>query len=86
MLKIKGKIDLKELEKFGFKYNKFYNAYEKQIYESDCNLVVDADRVIYHENYTTADMNGCARELAVAIFDLIQAGLVEKVEDKGERK
>ena len=79
MLKIKDNVDLKELEKFGFVYNKFYNAYQKQIYESDCNLIVDADRVIYHENYSTADMNGIARELAVAIFDLIQAGFVEKI-------
>lgn len=79
MLKIKDNVDLKELEKFGFVYNKYYNAYHKQIYESDCDLVVDADRIIYHENYSTADMVGDARELAVALFDLIQAGLVEKV-------
>ena len=79
MLKIKDNVDLKELEKFGFIYNKFYNCYQKEIWESDCSLIIDADRIICHENYTTADMNGNARELAVAIFDLIQAGLVEKV-------
>ena len=65
MLKIKDNVDLKELEKFGFEYHKYYNCYQKRIYESDCSLVVDADRIIYHENYSTADMNGNARELAV---------------------
>lgn len=79
MLKIKDNVDLKELEKFGFQYFKFYNCYRKEIYESDCDLVVDADRMIYHENYSTADMNGCAKQLVVELFDLIQAGLVEKV-------
>ena len=77
MLKIKDNVDLKELEKFGFVKN--YNSYEKVIWESDCDLVVDKERIICHQNYATADMNGCARELVVAIFDLIQAGLVEKV-------
>lgn len=79
MLKIKDNVDLKEFEKFGYLYYDLYKCYYKPISESDCDLVIDKNRIIYHSNYSTADMNACAKELAVEIFDLIQAGLVEKV-------
>lgn len=82
MLKIKDNVDLKELEKFGFKYDRYNNFFSKEIYESDCRLVVDADKVICYDNYSTADMSYHSVELLTELFDLIQAGLVEKV--KGE--
>ena len=76
MLKIKDDVDLKELEKFGFKYIKSIECFERggrQLYWDD--------RAVY---YITKD-----RQLQINsegdytldsfIYDLIQAGLVEKV-------
>ena len=82
MLKIKDNVDLKELEKFGFKYDEYNKVWIKQLYTSDCDLIVDANRFIYHENYSTADMNYHATGVVVAIFDLIQSNMVEKVAEE----
>lgn len=79
MLKIKENVDLKELEKFGFEYNRNDNFYSKEIYESDCRLIVDADRIICYDNNSTADMGYHNVELLTELYDLIQAGLVKKV-------
>lgn len=78
MLKIKED-KMQELEKFGFEYDKIYKCYRKAIWESDCCLVVDLHRIICHENYSTADMNGNARELAVALYELFVNDMVEKI-------
>lgn len=87
MLKIRDNVDLKELEKFGFKLIK------------DCLIPngLKADKI---DCYVKPDKNGnfhscctfikCnySREITLPIYDvdnlydLIQAGLVEKVEDK----
>ena len=82
MLKIKDNVDLKELEKFGFEYSDLFGdkKYEKLCVDSDCDLCVNAlTREIYHANYMTADMVCEALDLCIALFDLIQTGLVEKV-------
>lgn len=86
MLKIKDDVDLKELEKFGFKKM----AIEKQpefteyILECSCRLTV------YGENYPhLSDYIFCRRLKTQSatvgdidvLFDLIQAGYVEKVGD-----
>lgn len=73
MLKIKDNVDLKELEKFGFvKNNKSYNYNWKGFVV----MFVHEDRRIYKylDGYTDPDYD--------VLFDLIQAGLVEKVEVK----
>lgn len=97
MLKIKDNVDLKELEKFGFAYRKYYNNYIKLHSEKNYHDFVD--------NYIQIEKNGTIKpfvqlldghdekyidekqaiikdELLDTIYDLIQAGLVEKVEDK----
>lgn len=80
MLKIKDNVDLKELEKYGFKM--VANHYEKTIkdngygeyvvltvYEVDrvIGLIVNTDDNVYTENIDI-------------IYDLIKSDLVEKVE------
>ena len=78
MLKIKDNVDLKDLEKFGFKEseNKMYYIYEdEESYEilgvsKDCNTIY-----IQSENSFSIAEEGSLDIL----FDLIQAGLVEKV-------
>lgn len=78
MLKIKDEVDLKELEKFGLK---------KKIYSNGS--------VCYESIYEMIDIDACSRLIRLYIeidyglnfdysgveilFDLIQAGLVEKV-------
>ena len=84
MLKIKNDVDLKELERFGFKDND--GIYKKMTEDgtgrdSDIQefLVVvyeDNDRQIYHQE---GQMRVSASEYEVQ--DLIKADLVEKVND-----
>ena len=82
MLKIKDNVDLKELEKFGFEQiSNFW--YAKNIYEEG------GDTITISVNTVTRDIqlswssygNSIAFTYNLGIlFDLIQAGLVEKVE------
>ena len=84
MLKIKDDVDLKELEKFGF--YKSGGVYQKNL-EVDmdgiiqwvdiCIYIQESNRVIRfsaHEAKETTKID--------VLYDLIQAGLVEKVDDK----
>jgi len=82
MLKIKDNVDLKELEKFGFKQNKF-NYYDDEIYIcKDRKIILGIER-----NYDELDIiagSTCieiTNELLTKLYDLIQAGLVEKVKE-----
>ena len=84
MLKIKDDVDLKELEKFGFDVNDKYALYCAQI---------TTTQSIGWQTYTSLDFGvfNNTREIILndtekidILFDLIQAGLVEKVE--GENK
>lgn len=71
MLKIKDNIDLKELEKFGFiKTGNIYHY--KNIFTVTVLMVFDNRKISIPR-----DDNG-----NMILFDLIQAGIVEKVEDK----
>ena len=84
MLKIKDNIDLKKLEKFGFKY--IVEKYKSYIYinkfieidifldlENECeNKVLFMLTSQYNRNYANLDI----------LYDLIQAGLVEKVKEE----
>lgn len=72
MLKIKDNVDLKELEKFGFKKDK--NIY---YYKNVFNVIVL--RVFDNRKISNpTDDNG-----NVLLYDLIKADLVEKVKDCG---
>lgn len=76
MLKIKDNIDLKELEKFGFIHDNF------GFYAIRINLLYGEQRLYVDEEDRTISIVGAGEELLVNLFDLIQAGLVEKVADK----
>lgn len=88
MLKLKENISLKELEKFGFRYvddrsfeGDFSHCYKSIGNNVELSISVQG-RCIYpyitiEENNTYIFSDGLD-----VLFDLIQAGLVEKVEDK----
>ena len=72
MLKIKDNFDLKELEKFGFKYNA-ETKHKNETYEVELKegaIVV----FIWNREIFAQDLDG--------LWDLIQAGLVEKIEER----
>ena len=77
MLKIKEDVDLKELEKFGFEFGNIGSRWKKSLYvyavfnkdyRKTMNIKVGKDIVVYNQ-----------KGLDI-LFDLIQAGLVEKGE------
>jgi hypothetical protein len=72
MLKIKDNVDLKELERFGFNQSNymFDGAYFKYRNTSGYEMLVFKNRQIYVNNSLGGEET---------LFDLIQAGLVEKV-------
>lgn len=81
MLKIKDNVDLKELEKFGFRQGIYGSEADKTV-----TICIDKNRKI-----TITSPNHCWWDWEYyynwnsgtdIIYDLIQAGLVEKVEDK----
>ena len=91
MLKIKDNVDLKELEKFGFEFKKVkkiglnYNVYEKKLFLGSIDIYPDKT---YRKNYDrkvllhTSDRSWyyeTNNDALDTIFDLISAGLVEKV-------
>lgn len=84
MLKIRDNVDLKELEKFGFKYLSYNNSYMIHLGEDRrgafCTLYIE-DRILYID--FAGDDNGYSGNdiLNDVIYDLIKADLVEKVED-----
>ena len=78
MLKIKDNVDLKELEKFGFKSN-CYNKYEKSMIDDKRMwlMVAAYSKSIFIEcedEETNDDLD--------TLYDLIKADLVEKVGDE----
>ena len=74
MLKIKDNVDLKELEKFGFKIIDT-DVFKSVHYEQSYFITSNKDKIIVPDKIIMAN------DLDV-IYDLIQAGLVEKVGDK----
>jgi len=84
MLKIKDDVDLKELEKFGFEFEtdedeeywcKYLSDYEHKlfIYEDDRKILQGKFQLIYGFKLVELQEKN--------IQDLIQAGLVENVEE-----
>ena len=77
MLKIKDDVDLKELEKFGLKYVEEGKG-NPEMYEWIRETTDKFDYVdvyIWNRKINVSDAND-------VLYDLIKAGLVEKVDDK----
>lgn len=78
MLKIKDSVDLKELEKFGLKFNEKNGRYEyiERNYGGETYIFINSwnKKILFvqRENYDNICLG--------ILYDLIQAGLVEKVE------
>lgn len=86
MLKIKDNVDLKELEKFGFRYfeafGKHYDIQSKEF----CSLIlvyVDNREISYRTTYYKPEE---INEATSILYDLIKAGVVEKVEEVSNEK
>lgn len=83
MLKIKDNIDLKELEKFGFKNSDKYliKSYEDGFSQDDYITVSKIDRTVRIQHYQ--DEYGATNIIGICdlLYDLIQEGLVEKASD-----
>ena len=75
MLKIKDNVDLKELEKFGFKYNNF------GFYEIYIELSYGKQRLYIDEDTREIDIVGSGGTILCKLFDLIQSALVEKIKE-----
>jgi spore maturation protein CgeB len=78
MLKIKDDVDLKELEKFGFVTSLTYNplSYVKKVYLNNEN----DDKNFYRISKSSRkiELTRLDGELDDTLYDLIEAGLVEK--------
>jgi hypothetical protein len=83
MLKLIDNVDLKELEKYGFEYKKsksntaYYNLGKDELGADNRIVVIKKDRTM--EIDISTDLNGYSEELEV-LYDLIEDGLVEKVD------
>ena len=76
MLKVKDNVDLKELEKFGFKLNS-NEEYQLTIEKNNITtiIVVEYERTIYIQSI------GYVVEELDTLYDLIKANLIEKTEE-----
>ena len=85
MLKIKDNVDLKELEKVGFEKKRKYYRFENIAVEIDTkNFVIQAINLDQYGGFKTINgKNSSMIHINSKIYDLIQAGLVEKA---GEEK
>ena len=80
MLKIKDNIDLKELEKFGFEFERG-TTYIKEIDEITYIYVSECDLKFINCVIDPMSNDGSIFDLIDTLYDLIQAGLVKKVEE-----
>ena len=82
MLKIKDNVDLKELEKFGFiegKYSWDKDRLRHKDWDTNISINTKVGTKDYKRIYFKIQHSGFTKKFDL-IFDLIQAGLVEKVE------
>lgn len=78
MLKIIDNVDLKELEKFGFRQAGNGEYFFEKATSLEC-VFVGLDRHIYIETTLSEAHKAIVYDLLYKVYDLIQAGLVEKV-------
>ena len=83
MLKIRDEIDLKELEKFGFKKYEYgeYSSYTRTKKEN-AEIIIEKDRYVSINPYGENDI--IKNSLLDIIYDLIKADMIEK--SRGVRK
>ena len=86
MLKIKDSVDLKELEKFGLELGNSwhmdcYNCEGEDLYSFYSIDIIPKTREIYCTICTDEDCSVHITGLPNLLFDLIQAGYIEKVEE-----
>ena len=83
MLKIKDDVDLKELEKFGFEEKRKYIRKDNIAIEKETrDLVIQAININQYGGFKAINnKNSSMININDEIYDLIQAGLVEKVEE-----
>ena len=87
MLKIKDNVDLKELEKFGFRYDVLDDTYNRSVERKTdevCIVVSQYDRSICLMCIQDYGMDGdeyFRYDVDEYVQDLIKADLVEKVEE-----
>lgn len=79
MLKIKDNVDLKELEKFGFEkvksFSEPYEGYWQKTYKDHDSIYLEEDT----RELNISIIEDTSGIIPTTLFDLIQAGLVEKV-------
>lgn len=80
MLKIKDNVDLKELEKYGFKEysNGGYSSYPRT-YKEYAEIIIEKDKIIEINPFGENDVIVCS--LLDTLHELIKDGLVEKVDE-----
>lgn len=81
MLKIKDNVDLKELKKFGFSRKEYANCCDSYVYYLDDFSTLNIDVATKD---ITIDVDCCGKYYETiftlsVLYDLIQAGFVEKV-------
>ena len=88
MLKIKDNVDLKELEKFGFRRleddlrdHKYSWKYELKGGFYELSIARDNRLGFYLESYCNFNYLGIKEKLFDKLYDLIKADLVEKVDN-----
>lgn len=86
MLKIKDNVDLKELEKYGFKYDTYEETYNRSVERKTdevCIIIFSYDkkiRLMCIQDYGMDGEEYFKYEVEEYVQDLIQAGLVEKID------
>lgn len=80
MLKIKDDVDLKELEKYGFKFNNDNGIY--YIQERNCDGVTFIRVKVWNKKIELIISKTCDEVCLNTLYDLIKADLVEKVGSK----
>lgn len=78
MLKIKDNVDLKELEKYGFKYSLGEDWHNYSIDDFDFNL---GDKRKLNISFADCYYDDSIKNFVNLLYDLIKDGLVEKVEE-----
>ena len=82
MLKLKDNVDLKELEKYGFKYDELNKGYKVQ--SSHFKSYGNAEMFIYENHNLFFNQSAYFTNeqfLIDVLYDLIKADLVEKIDD-----
>ena len=89
MLKIKDNLDLKELENFGYYYSNEHKAYKKDYFTGLHTIYIYV--FVDNHNYKHRQIDANSSNIIDCVFredrllalckDLVEAGLVEKVEE-----